>query len=87
MIQSFKDGKDIYRFIASIAFGVSYDECREHNEDGSTYPEGKARRTAAKSVVLGRPRVMPLQQELTFIDCCRQSCELHSSEVCSAMLC
>lgn len=65
MIQSFKEDKDIYRFIAAIAFNTTYEECREHNPDGSTYPEGKARRSAAKSVVLGERKLCPSSRNLT----------------------
>ncbi len=55
MIRSFKENKDIYSFIASIAFNKTYEECKEFTPDGEYNPEGKARRTEAKSVVLGRP--------------------------------
>lgn len=55
MIQSFKDDRDIYGSIASISFGVPYEECLEfHPETHEYQPEGKARRTEAKSVLLGR---------------------------------
>ena len=54
MIQSFKDDRDIYGSIASISFGVPYEECLEfHPETHEYQPEGKARRTEAKSVLLG----------------------------------
>ena len=53
MIKAFQDGKDIYSSIAAIAFNKSYDECREFTPDGEYNPDGKARRTASKSVVLG----------------------------------
>ncbi len=53
MIRSFQENKDIYSFIASIAFNKTYEECREFTPDGEYNPEGKARRTEAKSVVLG----------------------------------
>lgn len=53
MIRSFQENKDIYSFIASIAFNKTYEECREFTSDGEYNPEGKARRTEAKSVVLG----------------------------------
>jgi DNA polymerase I-like protein with 3'-5' exonuclease and polymerase domains len=54
MIQSFKDGKDIYGSIASIAFNVPYEECLEfHPETHEYQPEGKARRGEAKTIVLG----------------------------------
>lgn len=55
MIQSFKDDRDIYGSIASISFSVPYEECLEfHPETHEYQPEGKARRTEAKSVLLGR---------------------------------
>ena len=69
MIKAFQDGKDIYSSIAAIAFNRSYDECREFTPDGEYNPEGKARRTASKSVVLGRRIVMPTEQELHYTNC------------------
>ena len=57
MIQAFKDGKDIYAMIASIAFQVPYEECLEfHPETHEYQPDGKARRGEAKTIVLGRPK-------------------------------
>lgn len=53
LIQAYKDGKDPYCEIASIAYNVPYDECKEFRDDGTTNPEGKARRGEAKKIVLG----------------------------------
>jgi DNA polymerase I-like protein with 3'-5' exonuclease and polymerase domains len=53
MIQAFIDGKDFYSSIASIAFNKPYEECLEFRPDGTTNPEGKERRSQAKSVLLG----------------------------------
>lgn len=53
MIKAFQEGKDIYATIAAIAFGKSYEECLEFTPTGEYNPDGKARRTEAKSVVLG----------------------------------
>ena len=54
MIKAFKEGKDIYATIASIAFNTSYENCLEfHPETGEYQPEGKARRSEAKTIVLG----------------------------------
>lgn len=53
LIQAYKDGKDPYCEIASIAYNVPYDECKEFRPDGTTNPEGKARRGEAKKIVLG----------------------------------
>lgn len=53
MIQAYKDGKDLYCEIASIAFGVPYEECQEFRADGTKNDEGKMRRGRAKAIVLG----------------------------------
>lgn len=54
MIDAFINNRDIYATIASIAFGVPYEDCLEfHPVTGDYMPEGKARRTEAKSVLLG----------------------------------
>lgn len=53
MIQAFIEGKDFYSSIASIAFNKPYEECLEFRPDGTTNPEGKERRSQAKSVLLG----------------------------------
>ena len=53
MIQAYVDNKDVYVEIASLAFGVPYEECLEHRPDGTVNPDGKARRGAAKKIVLG----------------------------------
>ena len=53
MYDTFMQGKDLYSEIASKAFNKPYEECREFNADGSTNKEGKARRTQAKSILLG----------------------------------
>ena len=56
MIQSFKDGKDIYSAIASLAFNLPYEKCCEfHPETGEYQEDGKARRGEAKTIVLGEP--------------------------------
>lgn len=53
MINAYKQGKDLYVEIASIAYNMPYDECKEFREDGTRNPEGKERRGAAKAIVLG----------------------------------
>lgn len=53
MIKAYNDGKDLYVEIASLAFGLPYDECQEFRADGTTNSEGKARRGTAKAIVLG----------------------------------
>jgi DNA polymerase-1 len=53
MIKAYQDGKDVYVEIASLAYNVPYEDCLENFPDGTTNPEGKARRGSAKSIVLG----------------------------------
>lgn len=52
MIQAYKDGKDLYVEIASLAFDLPYEECLEE-KNGEFYKEGKERRGKAKAIVLG----------------------------------
>lgn len=54
MIDAFTHNKDIYATIASVSFGMPYEKCLEfHPETHEYQPEGKARRTEAKSILLG----------------------------------
>ena len=54
MIESFQEGKDIYGTIASVAFNLPYEKCLEfHPETHEYQPDGKARRSEAKTIVLG----------------------------------
>ena len=54
MYDTFMAGKDLYSEIASKAFHVPYEQCLEFASDGSKNPpEYKARRTRAKSILLG----------------------------------
>jgi len=53
MIKAYREGKDLYAEIASLAFNTSYDNCLEFRPDGTTNSEGKERRTQAKSILLG----------------------------------
>lgn len=56
MIDAFKHDKDIYATIASLAFNVPYEQCLEFHPETKEYqPDGKARRSEAKTIVLGRP--------------------------------
>lgn len=62
MIKAYQEGKDLYSYIASLAFNKTYEECLENlptgeiDEEGKPVmvyqPDGKARRAAAKKVVL-----------------------------------
>ncbi len=53
MLQAYLEGKDLYATIASKIYKMPYDECLEFRPDGSVNPEGKARRTSVKPVLLG----------------------------------
>lgn len=54
MIQSFKDNRDIYASIASVAFDKPYEKCLEFHPVTHEYqPDGKERRGGAKYIVLG----------------------------------
>lgn len=59
MLDAYKKGRDLYAEIASLAFDKPYEDCLEFylDENGKktdkTNKEGKARRTQAKSILLG----------------------------------
>lgn len=53
MYQAYVSGRDLYAWIASEVYRVDYDHCKEKFPDGTSNPEGKKRRDAMKSVVLG----------------------------------
>lgn len=53
MIQAYKEGKDLYAEIASLAFNKDYEDCLEFRPDGTTNKEGKGRRSQAKTILLG----------------------------------
>lgn len=58
MIQSYKDGKDLYAMIASKVYHNNYGDNLEFNpETKAIQPDGKRRRTSVKSLLLGRPCV------------------------------
>lgn len=53
MLEAYKQGKDLYAEIASLSFHTAYENCLEFRPDGTTNPEGKNRRSQAKSILLG----------------------------------
>lgn len=53
MIDAYKHGKDLYAEIAALSFNTAYENCLEFRPDGTTNPEGKNRRSQAKSILLG----------------------------------
>ena len=54
MIKIFKEDRDIYGGIASLSFELPYEKCLEFHPETKEYqPDGKARRTEAKRILLG----------------------------------
>ena len=53
LINAYKQGKDLYVEIASIAFRLPYEDCMEFKSDGTINPEGAVRRQRSKAIVLG----------------------------------
>lgn len=53
MINAYREGKDLYGTIASKIYKMPYEECLEFRPDGTINPDGKARRTSVKPVLLG----------------------------------
>ena len=54
MINAYKEGKDLYATIAAGVYHNNYWDNMEKHEDGTPNPEGKKRRSACKSLLLGR---------------------------------
>lgn len=61
MINSYKEGKDLYAIIASNVYHNKYEDNKEFYPDGTMNPEGKHRRTSMKSVLLGEPKLGPIK--------------------------
>lgn len=53
LIEAYKQGKDIYAWVASSVYRVDYEDCKEFRPDGTHNPQGKKRRDNIKGVVLG----------------------------------
>ena len=53
LMQAYLEGKDIYAWAGALTYHVSYEDCKEFRPDGTKNPEGKKRRAAMKSVILG----------------------------------
>lgn len=53
MKEAYINGLDLYSIMASEIYGYPVDECKEFRADGTVNPEGKARRTSVKSILLG----------------------------------
>jgi DNA polymerase I-like protein with 3'-5' exonuclease and polymerase domains len=53
MIQAYKDGKDLYATIASSVYKNDYWDNMEYRQDGTPNPDGKKRRNACKTLLLG----------------------------------
>lgn len=53
MIKAYQEGKDLYAEIAALSFNTTYENCLEFRPDGTINPDGKNRRSQAKSILLG----------------------------------
>lgn len=49
----FAEGRDPYASISQLVLHKDYWDCMEHHEDGTPNPDGKARRSVAKGLMLG----------------------------------
>lgn len=62
LVDAFRNGRDVYATISSIALGYPYEECLEFNPvTGELQPEGKERRSAGKVLNLGITYGMSVQ--------------------------
>ena len=76
MYDVFMAGKDLYSEIASKAFNVPYEDCKEFRPDGTTNKDGKERRSQAKSILLGEINT-PLHIErcvANYVNCITHRC-------------
>jgi len=68
LIDAFRNDRDVYATIASIALGVPFEECLEfHPVTGELQPEGKERRSVGKVLNLGEPTgfsILPITKML-----------------------
>lgn len=53
MLQTFAEGKDLYSAVAALVYNNRYEDNTEFDENGEFNLEGKQRRAACKSVILG----------------------------------
>lgn len=53
MINAYKEGKDLYATIASSVYNNDYWDNMEYKQDGTPNPDGKKRRNACKTLLLG----------------------------------
>lgn len=66
LCDAFVHNRDPYATVASVAFNVPYEQCLEFHPETKEYqPEGKRRRSEAKTVLLGEPlSYAPLTQTM-----------------------
>lgn len=81
MIEAFRQGKDFYAQIASVAFDYPYEECLEFRQDGTTNPDGKERRSQAKSILLGINYGRGAQSIAEQLGCSKQKAEQIKDDV------
>ena len=68
MIKAYKEGKDLYAMIASVATNYPYYECLDKHH-GETYLPGKERRSLAKILLLGITYGMRMETIATSLKC------------------
>lgn len=49
---AYQDGKDLYAWVASLVYGLPYDECLKTRPDGTKNPDGEKRRDTLKAITL-----------------------------------
>ena len=75
LVNAFRNGRDAYATLASIALGVPYEECLEFKLDengkktSEVNPEGKERRSLGKVLNLGGLSSYAPLAEALLVDC------------------
>ena len=75
MIKAYKEGKDLYSMIASVATGYSYYECLDKH-DNVTYLPGKERRGTAKVLMLGLTYGMQMETIAKSLKCTTEEAQV-----------
>lgn len=75
MIKAYREGKDLYSMIASVATGYSYYECLDKH-DNVTYLPGKERRGTAKVLMLGLTYGMQMKTIAKSLKCTTEEAQV-----------
>lgn len=75
MIKAYREGKDLYSMIASVATGYSYYECLDKH-DNVTYLPGKERRGTAKVLMLGLTYGMQMETIAKSLKCTTEEAQV-----------